>query len=264
MSSSPINIAIIDMYDGTTNLGMDCIENILKDWSSLNNIPIKYEIFALRNECRIPNHTFDIYLSSGGPGSPNDSEGEKWDQLYTSWLQEMLDLNKPVLLICHSFQMACRHFNLGKVCLRKSKQLGVLPVHPLVEDPIFNNLNDPFYALDSRVYQIIEPNDENIALLGAEIIALEKHRPHVPLERAIMAIKFSNKMYGVQFHPEGETNILLQFFMEDQMKNTIIEEFGIEKWEVIINKLNDPHKVTKTYENFIPNFLKRAIEKDSD
>jgi anthranilate/para-aminobenzoate synthase component II len=74
-------------------------------------------------------------------------------------------------------------------------------VHPLVEDPIFANLNDPFYSLESRLYQIIEPNDENINALGAKIIALEKHRPHVPLERAIMAIKFSDKMYGVQFHP---------------------------------------------------------------
>jgi GMP synthase-like glutamine amidotransferase len=171
----------------------------------------------------------------------------------------MLLIKKPVLLICHSFQIACRHFNFGNVCLRKSTQIGVLPVHPLVEDPVFANLNDPLYTLESRLYQIIEPKDENINALGAKIIALEKHRPHIPLERAIMAIKFSEKMYGVQFHPEGEKNVLLDFFNEEKMKKNIIDKFGEQKWDVIISNLNDPEKLPKTHAHFIPNFLNLAV-----
>ena len=259
MASTPIKIAIIDMYDDTTNLGMICILGILKEWSQQGAISMDYEIFPLRNKCKIPDNSFDIYISTGGPGSPIESVGSPWDDLYVNWLQQMLDHNKPVLLICHSFQIACRHFNFGNVCLRRSTQIGVLPVHPLVEDQIFANLNDPFYTLESRLYQIIEPNDERIASLGAKIIALEKHRPHVPLERAIMAIKFSDKMYGVQFHPEGEKNILLEFFNETAMKNNIFEKYGEQKWNVIISKLNDPEKLPKTHAHFIPNFLNLAI-----
>ena len=259
MASSPIKIAIIDMYDDTTNLGMTCILGILEKWSEQGSIPIQYEIFPLRNKCKIPDHKFDIYISTGGPGSPIDSAGSPWDNLYVNWLQEMLEYKKPVLLICHSFQIACRHFNFGNVCLRKSNQIGVLPVHPLAHDPIFKNLNDPFYTLESRLYQIIEPNDEKIAALGAKIIALEKDRPHVPLERAIMAIKFSDKMYGVQFHPEGESNILVDYFNETIIKNNIIEKFGEQKWSVIMGKLTDPTKLPKTYTHFIPNFLNLAI-----
>ena len=259
MASTPIKIAIIDMYDDTSNLGMACIVDIIMNWSKQRSIDLEYQIFPLRNKGEIPDHSFDIYLSSGGPGSPIDSEGSAWDNLYVKWLQDMLLIKKPVLLICHSFQIACRHFNFGNVCLRKSTQIGVLPVHPLVEDPVFENLNDPFYTLESRLYQIIEPNDENINALGAKIIALEKHRPHVPLERAIMAIKFSDKMYGVQFHPEGEQNILLDFFNEEKMKRNIIDKFGEQKWEVIISSLNDPEKLPKTHVHFIPNFLNLAI-----
>ena len=259
MASTPIKIAIIDMYDDTSNLGMACIVDIIKNWSKQRSIDLEYQIFPLRNKGEIPDHSFDIYLSSGGPGSPIDSEGSAWDNLYVKWLQDMLLIKKPVLLICHSFQIACRHFNFGNVCLRKSTQIGVLPVHPLIEDPVFENLNDPFYTLESRLYQIIEPNDENINALGAKIIALEKHRPHVPLERAIMAIKFSDKMYGVQFHPEGEQNILLDFFNEEKMKRNIIDKFGEQKWEVIISSLNDPEKLPKTHVHFIPNFLNLAI-----
>jgi len=220
---------------------------------------MEYQVFPLRHQGQIPDHNFDIYLSTGGPGSPIDSVGSPWDNLYVKWLQDMLSQKKPVLLICHSFQIACRHFNFGNVCLRKSTQIGVLPVHPLVADPIFANLNDPFYTLESRLYQIIEPNDKNINALGAKIIALEKHRPHVPLERAIMAIKFSDTMYGVQFHPEGEKNILLDFFNEEKMKINIIDKFGEQKWEVIISNLNDSEKLPKTHAHFIPNFLNLAV-----
>lgn len=259
MSSSPTRIAIIDMYDDTTNLGMICILGILENWSKHKSISIAYEIFPLRNKCVIPDSSFDIYIATGGPGSPMDSQGSPWDNLYINWLEEMLALDKPALLICHSFQIACRHFNFGNVCLRKSKQIGVLPVHPLVDDPIFTNLNNPFYTLESRLYQIIEPNDENIDKFGAKIIALEKHRPHVPLERAIMAIKFSNNIYGVQFHPEGEKDVLLNFFNEAEIKNNIIEKFGEPKWDIIIGKINDPEKLPKTYAHFIPNFLNLAI-----
>jgi homoserine O-succinyltransferase len=259
MSINSLRIAIIDMYDDTSNLGMTCIVDIINDWSKNRNIEMQYHIFPLRHKGEIPDHSFDIYLSTGGPGSPIDSQGSTWDTLYVNWLQDMLLLKKPVLLICHSFQIACRHFNFGNVCLRKSTQIGVLPVHPLVADPIFENLNNPFYTLESRLYQIIEPNDEKINALGAKIIALEKHRPHVPLERAIMAIKFSDTMYGVQFHPEGEKNILLDFFNTGEMKNSIIDKFGAQKWELIISNLNDPDKLSKTHAHFIPNFLNLAI-----
>ena len=259
MGSAPIKIAVLDMYDGAPNMGMRCIRNIINEWSNLRGHKIELNIYDTRGNCKIPDNSYDIYLSTGGPGSPLDSATEQWDVQYTKWLEHMLAIHKPVFLICHSFQIACRHFNFGNVCLRKSTQIGVLPVHPLADDPIFTNLNDPFYTLESRLYQIIEPNDENINAFGAKIIALEKHRPHVPLERAIMAIKFSDKMYGVQFHPEGEKNVLLDFFNEEKMKKNIIDKFGEQKWEVIISKLNDPEKLPKTHAHFIPNFLNLAV-----
>ncbi|MCX6211573.1 MAG: GMP synthase [Bacteroidetes bacterium] len=263
MTKPIITIAIIDLYDGTTNVGMDCIINIINNWGVKRNFTIEPTIFKLRESNEIPDHQFDIYISSGGPGSPLDSINSSWDNLYIQWLEKMLELNKPVFLICHSFQMACRHFNLGSIGLRKSRQIGVLPVHPLCADPIFEGLDDPFYALESRAYQIVAPNDEAITKMGATIIALEKIRPQVPLERAIMAIRFNENMIGVQFHPEGEYHILLDYFKEEKIKNAILEEFGIEKWDRMIEHLNDPAKIKSTFHAIIPNFLDKALKAKS-
>jgi GMP synthase-like glutamine amidotransferase len=251
------------MYDDTSNLGMTCIVDIINDWSKNRNIEMQYHIFPLRHKGEIPDHSFDIYLSTGGPGSPIDSQGSTWDTLYVNWLQDMLLLKKPVLLICHSFQIACRHFNLGKISLRKSRQVGILPVHPIEYNHLFEGLEDPFYTLESRLYQITEPNDELISSMGASIIALEKIRPQVPLERAIMGIQFNEYMAGVQFHPEGEYHILLDYFKEEKIKNSIIEEFGIEKWDRMIEHLNDPRKIKSTFHAIIPNFLDKALKAKS-
>jgi homoserine O-succinyltransferase len=259
MGPSPIRIAILDMYDGVANIGMRCIHNIISEWSTLRNVEVEVALFRTRDYCEIPNDLFDLYISSGGPGSPLESINEEWDKLYTKWLERMLEMNKNVFLICHSFQIACRHFELGTVCLRKSRQVGILPVHTLVEDDIFKGLLDTFYALESRSFQIIAPNDERIRIMKAQIMALEKMRPKVPLERAIMAIRFSENMYGVQFHPEAALEELIVYFNEPSTKQSIIDEFGIEKWERIIDHLDETSPINNTYTHLIPNFLDKAI-----
>ncbi len=259
MQLAPLQIAIIDMYDGSPNIGMRCIHTIINKWSKDKQLTIELTTFRLRNHGEIPNDTFDIYISTGGPGSPTATVNEDWDIAYTRWLEKMIAVQKPVFLICHSFQIACRHFELGTVGLRKSMQIGILPVHPLTEDSLFNELQDPFFALESRHYQITAPNDENIQKMGAKIIALEKIRPQVPLERAIMAVQFSEKMYGVQFHPEADPTELTAFFNEDSTKKIVIDSFGIQKWEQIMEHLLDPNTIDTTFSNFIPNFLEKAI-----
>lgn len=259
MQTAPIKIAIIDMYDGSPNVGMQCIDNILNNWTKSQNRPIEKTIFQLRDQCQVPDLNFDIYISTGGPGSPTDSINEDWDKQYVAWLEQAFLQKKWVFLICHSFQIACRHFNIGKISLRRSRQIGILPVHPLVQDKLFEGLKDPFYTLESRFYQITEPNDHAIASMGASIIILEKERPSVPLERAIMGVKFNHQMYGVQFHPEADPSLLEAYFTQAEVKNSMIESFGELKWKKTHHSIKDPSKVEATFNIMIPNFLNLAI-----
>ena len=259
MGATPIRIAILDMYEGVPNLGMRCIHNIIQDWSTTSGRETLVTVFDTRGNGEIPDENFDIYISSGGPGSPLDTVNNAWDIAFTGWLEKMYALQKPVFLICHSFQLACRHFDLGTVCLRKSKQIGILPVHTLLEDDLFKDLQETFYALESRSYQIIAPNDEKIRKMGAQILALEKMRPAIALERAIMAIKFSENMYGVQFHPEADLEELSIYFNEPSTKETVINEFSIEKWNRIMDHLDQDSPIINTHKHLMPNFLDKAI-----
>lgn len=265
-----IRLAILDLYEGHTNEGMRCIRQLLKQYSDENNVEIIKDEFDVRQKSQLPDLSYDIYISSGGPGSPLDSVNTAWENSYFQWLKKMEQYNnspgfpkKQVLFICHSFQLACRYFRIARVAKRRSTAFGVFPVHRLEEgrdEPVFAGLQDPFYAVDSRDYQVIEPDKRRVQELGATIIAIEKERPHIPLERAIMAIRFNENMIGTQFHPEADAIGMSMYLQREDKKETVIENHGYEKWKSMIDHLNDPDKILYTYSHVIPNFLNQCVE----
>ena len=273
MKNNPtLKIAILDLYAGTENQGMRCLREIIEQFSQQNDIQILFETFEVRISKQIPSLDFDIYLSSGGPGSPLESVHEEWESNYFKWLNDLLDFNrnnkvkKSVFFICHSFQLACRYFNIAKVIKRKSTSFGVFPVHFINSNSysIFKGLPDPFYAVDNRDFQVVEPNENIINQMGAEIIAIEKERPHVPFERAVMAIQFNENMIGTQFHPEADSLGMTKYLHSEKQKKMVIENYGEAKWKSMIDQLNDPDKIILTYNSIIPNFIRKAIKQISE
>ncbi len=265
-----LNIAILDLYDGHPNQGMRGIQEILALFSQRKEISISTKIFDVRQKTEIPDLDFDLFISTGGPGDPVGSEGEEWDTKYFEWLDNLHQYNqspenfqkKPVFFICHSFQLACRYFKVGRLTKRKSNSFGVFPVHMLEDgerEPVFNGLNNPFYAVDSRDYQVIEPDYKRIESLGSKILAIEKERPHVPLQRAMMAIRFTEHFIGTQFHPEADPLGMLKHLQTPEKKESVIKNHSIEKWESMIQQLNDPDKILMTYSYVLPNFLQLAL-----
>lgn len=265
-----IKIAILDLYEGVANEGMRCIRQLIKDFAADHHLNILSTEYEVRLKKELPSLDHDLYISTGGPGSPLNDDTNQWEALYFRWIKEVEEYNlnpanvtkKHVLFICHSFQLACRYFKVGNVAKRKSTAFGVFPVH-IVEsgkpEPLFNGLPDPFYAVDSRDYQVIEPDYENIEKLGASVLAIEKERPHVPLERAVMALRFNDYMLGTQFHPEADPSGMTMYLLRNDKREMVIENHGFEKWQSMIDQLNDPDKILWTYSHLIPNFLNEAL-----
>lgn len=265
-----IRIAILDMNDGQPNQGMRCIRQIVKDWAATVEMEITCTEFDVRKNNQLPDTSFDIYISSGGPGDPLSTRFDDWDIAWCKWVDEILRWNsnpsttqkKYVFFICHSYQLASRYFNTGLVYKRKSTAFGVFPIHMLDEgktEPVFDGLNDPFYAVDSRDYQVIQPNHALIKEIGGSILCIEKDRPHVPYERAVMGIRFNEYMIGTQFHPEADAEGMARHFATEEKRKTVIENYGEEKLNDMLEQLNDPDKIRWTYSHILPNFLNQAI-----
>jgi len=264
-------IAILDMYNGFENEGMRCIKKIITEFAEKELLNISYEIFDVRQKLEVPGMDYDAYISTGGPGNPAPS-GEAWERKFFRFLDKITEYNasrhnrvkKPLFLICHSFQMACIHWKIGTVGKRRKTSFGTFPVHKTSggrKDLLLNNLDDPFWIVDSRDFQVIQPDQQVIDNMGAKILCLEKIRPHVKLERAIMAIRFSKEIVGTQFHPEADSEGMLRYFLREDKKAGIITNHGEAKYKDMIEHLNDPDKIKMTEATIIPVFLKTAFDK---
>lgn len=270
-SNKKIKIAILDLYEGEPNQGMRCLDQIINEWKLKNNKDVQLDIFDVRNKLEIPDLSYDVFISSGGPGSPIDTEDLEWDKKYMQWIEDVENFNntfsnypkKHIFFICHSFQLACRHFKIGEVCKRNSTAFGIFPIHMTDEganEIVFSGMPEPFYAVDSRSYQVIKPDEARLEELGAKILAIEKDRPKTNFERAIMAVRFNDYFIGTQFHPEADALGMTVHLHTEDRKQTVINNYGEDKWKSMIEQLNDPDKILWTYSHIIPNFLNIAIE----
>lgn len=262
-----IRIALLDMNNNHVNQGFRNIKEISEAFqqSSEENVIIK--TFDVRFKDEMPEiGDFDIFISSGGPGTPH-REGFEWEERFANFLDTVFEHNKYnedkkyLFLICHSFQLASIHWKLGNICKRKSYSFGVMPVHKTREgrdEFLFKNLPDPFYAVDSRAYQFIEPDHERFEELGMTVIAIEKFRPHINLERAVMAVRFSDEIFGTQFHPEASPEGLIENLKDDKNREAMIENFGMEKYLETMDRIDDEDKIILTRNQILPRFLQFA------
>lgn len=269
-TNETIKIAILDMYDNWANEGMRCIKQIVSRFLDQEGNGGSFEVFNVRANNEIPDlNAFDIFISSGGPGSPL-AAGTQWEKDYFDFIDALFAHNhqhadkKYLFLICHSFQMVCRHLGLAEVSKRQSTSFGVMPIHRIgngYAEQLFHGLPEPFYAVDSRDFQVTQVDEVRMRELGAQALCLEKERLHIPLERAVMAIRFSPEVFGTQFHPEADSRGMLRYYLMDDKRKWVIETHGEAKYFEMIDRLDDPDKIMLTEAVMIPTFLHQAAEK---
>lgn len=257
------------MYLGTANEGMRGLRQIIDAFGTEHGISIRYDIFDVRGKAEVPGTEYDAYISSGGPGSPIDSAGSTWEQRFFGLMEAIRAHNrtnpnhrKHVFLICHSFQVFCRHYGYGLVSKRKSTSFGVMTCHKTEtgrHDSLLRTLEDPFWIADSRDYQITQPDLTKIKTGGGSVLCIEKLRPHVALERAVMAIRFDETFVGTQFHPEADAGGMRMHLLTEDKKKVVIHRYGEKKYRDMLDHLSDPDKIMLTYNVVLPEFLRTAL-----
>lgn len=262
-----VRLALLDMNNNVENQGMGNIIDISKAFQESWNSDVEIVVFDVRHKKEVPNvDDFDIFISSGGPDSPH-ADGNGWGGEYSDFLNDIWFHNlqsedkKYLFLICYSYQVAVIHWRLGIVNKRKSYSFGIMPINKTrrgKKEFLFKELSQPFFAVDSRAFQFIQPNRRRISELGMEIMAIEKYRPYVPLERAIMAVRFSDEIFGTQFHPEAEAEGFMKNLENEEKRNALIKQVGWKKYQQTIYKLHDPKKIPHTQAQILPGFLKHA------
>ncbi len=257
--------AVLDMYNGETNRGMPMLKTMLTGYAP----DLQFEVFDVRAKGEVPSIDHDIFIFSGGPGDPLKDVDESWERRFYHLIHEIWEHNrtdtprkKHCFFICHSFQMACHFFQIGSVEARRQWSFGTYPAHPTAagrHDTVFAGLNDPFYIADFRRFEVVKPKPERMKELGAHVLCLEKIRPHVDYERAVMAVRFSPEMVGTQFHPEADPEGMLHHFLQPERKKQVVDAHGEPTYNRMIRDLADPRKIGLTHSTVIPRFIEGSL-----
>lgn len=265
-----IQAAIIDLYDGYPNQAISSFQHILNTYAANNGLTINSQVFDLRGKNEVPDTGFDIYISSGGPGSPIESEGSEWEKNYWNLLGAIDTHNrsdapnkKHVLLVCHSFQLICRQYKLADVNRRTSESYGIMPTAQTEAgkaDPVLQGLADNYYVFDSREWQVVNPDMKRFEEIGATLLTIERERTDPNNPRALMAIRFGPYCFATQYHPEVDPADMKARMLTDEYKKHMVDEYGIAKYEEIFADLADRAKIGLTYQTIIPNFLAQALK----
>lgn len=269
--SVPVKVAILDLYNNIPNQGMRGIQEILTAFGRTLPQGLEYKVYETRYRDEVPSLDYDFFISTGGPGSPYDGEGLAWEHDYFNWLENLWNFNernrdvkKQAFFICHSFQMVCRYFQMAEVTKRRSTSFGIFPTHKTEageKDILFRHLPEPFYVADFRDWQAVQPNQKRLDELGASVLCLEKIRPHVEYERAVMAIRISDELVATQFHPEADPKGMSVHFSHPEKQMQVIIDHGQEKYNDMIEHLSTPDRIPLTHNTILPTFLAEGMRK---
>lgn len=265
-----VRIAILDMNNGARNIGVRNIKRIIEQFSHkvrTTHPQVDFEVnhFHVRDRGEVPDASYDIYISSGGPGNPMEDDGQDYEIRFFNLLDELIDHNaarenkKFVFGICHSFQMMAKKFAVAEISKRESRNIGVVPIVKTPEgqkDVLFEGLQEKFYAFDNRDWQVVNPDRQKLSQLGASILSYEFNGHEAG--KAVTAIRYTPEIETVQFHPEAEKHGILMRFSDPGEKEHIVELLGEAKFDELIQSLNNPDKLMRTYKTVLPGFLWRS------
>ncbi len=255
------------------NIGIRNIRRIIDNFRHIvqpthAQVDFMIDQFHVRDKGEVPDASYDVYISSGGPGSPFDDEGSTWEKGFFNLLDQLTGHNsvrenkKFFFGICHSFQLLAKRFEIGRISRRERRNLGVVPIVKTdagKNDLMFEGLQEKFYAFDNRDWQVTEPDLQKIRQLNAAIVSYDGSENGGG--QAVTGVRYSDEIESVQFHPEAEKNGVLMRFTDPEEKQHVIEVLGAKEYDELILSLNNPAKLLKTYKTILPGFLRRSFNR---
>lgn len=266
-----LSVAVLDLNNGTPNQGIFCIERILDEFrdtaAELYGVAVQSKVFGVRDRFEVPNaEDYDIYISSGGPGSPFEGVGLAWEISYFSLIDRIVahnenrhDTPKCFYGICHTFELLSRYFEIGDVVPIPHKVLGIYPINLTDlgrEDPMLRGLYPTLYAFEARSWEV-----RNLAPRYQERVLATNTVASVDGDPNISAIRITDDIEIAQFHPEGDPEGIMKRLSQTKAKLALTATLGQVGYDHMLHNIDQPDYIARTRNSVLPGFLKRSTEK---
>jgi GMP synthase-like glutamine amidotransferase len=273
MSLRPLRICIVDMNNAHVNQAMRCLRGLVSNFFEhvkRHNPALVCELVEVSP--RDTNHEVprdcDLYLSTGGPGSPFDGDGQPWQADYGVFCDHVAESaarggagRQGLFAICYSFEMVVRHFNLARIAPRGERKFGVMPIYTTPEGqhhPLLAAFGDRLFAFEHRNWEAIELDEAKLRSLGGKVLARES-RDGVSKGRALLALDAAPGIETVQFHPEADRPGVMNWVARPEQAAAFKATYGEMTYQAMLRTLDDPRRLARTFALVIPGWFVRQF-----
>jgi GMP synthase-like glutamine amidotransferase len=270
----PLRVCLVDMNNGHENQAMRCLRLIVsrfhqhvKTWNP--GIDLQLVHVSPRDKGEAPPEDCDLYLSSGGPGSPYDGDGQRWVTDYNRFLDGIVEDNvgrgpraRALFGVCYSYEMIVRHFRLAEMVPRATRKFGVMPVYTTAagrKHPLLAEFGDRLFAFEHRNWEAIGLDESQLEKLGGTLLALESREGQDDKGRAILGLDAAPGIETVQFHPEADRPGVVAWVSRPDQAAAFREAYGDETYERMLKTLDDPMRLARTFALLIPGWMVRKF-----
>jgi homoserine O-succinyltransferase len=269
----PLRLCIIDMNNGHVNQAMRCLRSMVANFFErvhLHNLSLECELVEVSpRDTNNPVPTdCDLYVSSGGPGSPFDGDGTSWTEDYSRFSDGVVESanragpdQRALFAICYSFEMLVRHFKLAHIGPRSDRKFGVMPIYTTSEGqrhPLLSAFGDRLFAFEHRNWEAIDLDEARLRSLGGALLARES-RDGVSKGRALLAFDLGPGIEAVQFHPEADRPGVMNWVARPEQASAFKATYGEVTYQAMLRTLDDPRRLARTYALVIPGWLTRRF-----
>ena len=165
---------------------------------------------------------------------------DPWIVATEAWLREVVAAGTPVFGICFGHQLLGQALG-GEVRLNpRGREIGTATIERLADDPLFDGIPASFPASTTHV--------DTVAVLppGAVVLARSSKDDH-------QAVRFAEAVYGVQFHPEFDDDILRGYL---ETRREVVDAEGLDATALLaaIRPTPDSRRVLQA---FVRRFARR-------
>ncbi len=268
-----LRLCIVDMNNGHVNQAMRCFRGLVAEFFERvkrQNPELACELVEVSpRDTNNPIPTdCDLYLSSGGPGSPFDGEGEPWTFDYARFLDGIVESvlqggerQRSVFAICYSFEMVVRHYAVAQIVPRAERKFGIMPVYTTHEGqahPLLAPFGDRLFAFEHRNWEAVDIDERKLRELGGMVLARES-RDGVSKGRAILGLDVAPGVEAVQFHPEADRAGVVNWISRPEQAAAFKATYGEVTYQAMMRTLDDPRRLARTYALVIPRWLVRRF-----
>lgn len=266
----PVRISLVDMNNGVPNEAIRCFRRILASFTARvraanPRLTLQLDHVQPRNLGELPSHHVDLFLSSGGPGSPHEGWDQRWCTGYRTFLDWMMDasVHRPDcppagFLVCHSFEIAVQHFQFATMEHRGDLKFAIFPAYVTTEGRRTGYLapfEDRLFIWEHRHWQAVAMDEERVASQGGALLATESRPGRADKGHGLLGFRFGPGLDGTQFHPEADRPGVLAWIDRPEHASALKDRYGHSLYDRMMRTLSDPARLARTYALLLPGWL---------